>query len=474
MIRTSLPFLVAVASIANAQGPAIVNLPQDARNLNVNFSDNYSLTTRSGTCVFKNAKVSEVSGIVKRGLSKYGSTSINESLNMLVVTDEKEKLASLLALCQQLDDPKMAGFTGIAEKRFELKYVQPSWLVRFIAPKLSSEGSIHEDNVYNALWVYDHPSKVEQISKLVALYDLPMKQILIDVEIIDVSLQGLTEAGLNWDELLKSTAIGADAVTARIGASSNINTSAKGSASEWSVSAGAGINIAQLKNVVRFLNEKGIAKVSSSPKLLTVNNKTSNIWLGKDIRSYGPQYNQPTIHQPNMSTMLSEAVIRKSDTANIGPYGFLSYGNNGNTIPPNSQSGWGHSNERVSGLNLDITPSIGSGDIFHLGINCELTDIIGWTDNNLPIVQGQSIKSNVIVKQNESFLLGQLNKKVKIEKTSKVPLLGSILPFLFSRKIAMEEESKVLILVTPHLIDNDSYGLTAAAKDSLTGMPKPK
>lgn len=473
MIRALLSLSVVVA-VANAQGPAIVNLPQDARNLNVNFSDNYSLSTRSGTCVFKHAKVAEVSGIIQRGLSKYGTASINETLNMLVISEEKEKLASLLALCQQLDDPKMVGFTRITEKRFELKYVQPSWLGRFIAPKLSSEGSLHEDNAYNAIWVYDHPSKVAEISNLISAYDLPMKQILIDVEIIDVSLQGLTEAGLNWDELLKSTSIGADALTSRIGARSDINTNSKGSASEWSVSAGAGINIVQLKNVVRFLNEKGIAKVSSSPKLLTVNNKTSNIWLGKDIRTYGPQYSQTSIYQPNLSGMLNEAVIRKSDTTNNAPYAFGSSGYNGNAISPNPYSGSGYTNERVSGLNLDITPSIGSGDIFYLNIDCELTDIVGWTDNSQPIIQGQSIKSNVIVKQNQSFLLGQLNKKVKIEKTSKVPLLGTILPFLFSRKIAMEEESKVLILVTPHLVDNDSYGLTAAAKDSLSGFPKAK
>ncbi len=473
MIRALLSLFVVVA-VASAQGPAIVNLPQDARNLNVNFSDNYSLSTRSGTCVFKNARVSEVAGIIQRGLSKYGTASINETLNMLVISEEKEKLASLLGLCQQLDDPKMAGFTRITEKRFELKYVQPSWLGRFIAPKLSSEGSIHEDNLYNAIWVYDHPSKVAEIANLISAYDLPMKQILIDVEIIDVSLQGLTEAGLNWDELLKSTSIGADALTSRIGARSDINTNSRGSASEWSVSAGAGINIVQLKNVVRFLNEKGIAKVSSSPKLLTVNNKTSNIWLGKDIRTYGPQYNQTSIYQPNLSGTLNDAVVRRSDTSNSGLNGYTGYGINGNQITANSNSTSSYSNERVSGLNLDITPSIGSGDIFHLNINCELTDIAGWTDNNQPIIQGQSIKSNVIVKQNESFLLGQLNKKVKIEKTSKVPLLGTILPFLFSRKIAMEEESKVLILVTPHLIDNDSYGLSAAAKDSLSGFPKAK
>lgn len=473
MLRALLSPLVVVA-VANAQGPAIVNLPQDARNLNVNFSDNYSLSTRSGTCVFKHAKVAEVAGIVQRGLSKYGTASINEPLNMLVVTDEKEKLANLLALCQQLDDPRMAGFARITEKRFELKYVQPSSLGRFIAPKLSSEGSLHEDNAYNAIWVYDHPSKIAEISNLVAAYDLPMKQILIDVEIIDVSLQGLTEAGLDWDELLKSTAIGVDAFTSRVGARSEINTNSRGSASEWSVSAGAGINIVQLKNVVRFLNEKGIAKVSSSPKLLTVNNKTSNIWLGKDIRYHAPVYGQAGIYQPGLSGMINEAVVRKSDTINTGSYGLGNYSNNGNMIHSNPPSGPGYSSERVSGLNLDITPSIGSGDIFHLNIDCELTDIAGWTDNDQPIIQGQSIKSNVIVKQNESFLLGQLNKKVKIEKTSKVPLLGSILPFLFSRKIAMEEESKVLILVTPHLIDNDSYGLSAAAKDSLSGFPKAK
>jgi hypothetical protein len=82
--------------------------------------------------------------------------------------------------------------------------------------------------------------------------------------------------------------------------------------------------------------------------------------------------------------MINEAVVRKSDTVNTGSYGLGNYSNNGNMIHSNPPSGSGYSSERVSGLNLDITPSIGSGDIFHLNIDCELTDIAGWTDDNQP------------------------------------------------------------------------------------------
>lgn len=57
----------------------------------------------------------------------------------------------------------------------------------------------------------------------------------------------------------------------------------------------------------------------------------------------------------------------------------------------------------------------------------ELGPIIGES----PSETGQMLENTVIVREGQPFLLGGLQRRETFQQTRKVPILGTILPFLF-------------------------------------------
>ena len=84
-------------------------------------------------------------------------------------------------------------------------------------------------------------------------------------------------------------------------------------------------------------------------------------------------------------------------------------------------------------LSLSIKPLIGNSEYIKLSINCNIFET----------TLGQHIISEVYIKNGEPFILGEITKNRKVIITKKVPILGSIIPFLFS---IMTVRSPILIL----------------------------
>jgi type II secretory pathway component GspD/PulD (secretin) len=57
------------------------------------------------------------------------------------------------------------------------------------------------------------------------------------------------------------------------------------------------------------------------------------------------------------------------------------------------------------------------------------------------------------VKEGESIMLGGLKKTSTQKVESSVPILGSILPFLFSSQKSIEVTNDVLLILTPTVVD---------------------
>ena len=107
-----------------------------------------------------NTIIAYMADIINKNLSEYGSLSINENLNMIIINEEKNKLLNLLDLCKKLDKEEMKEFSKIIAKKIELKYSKGKELAEYLIPKLSLDGKISIDENFNALWIYDHQRKV--------------------------------------------------------------------------------------------------------------------------------------------------------------------------------------------------------------------------------------------------------------------------------------------------------------------------
>jgi Flp pilus assembly secretin CpaC len=65
----------------------------------------------------------------------------------------------------------------------------------------------------------------------------------------------------------------------------------------------------------------------------------------------------------------------------------------------------------------------------------------------------ETINSTVVVKNNESFVIGGLTKTTKDYTVRRFPVLGYILPFIFSSKVVNDINSELAFVITPHIVE---------------------
>jgi len=63
------------------------------------------------------------------------------------------------------------------------------------------------------------------------------------------------------------------------------------------------------------------------------------------------------------------------------------------------------------------------------------------------------IENMVIVKDGESVFIGGLTRLVDEKTTKRFPLLGHILPFIFSNEVTYKDEIESIIILTPRVVD---------------------
>jgi len=103
-------------------------------------------------------------------------------------------------------------------------------------------------------------------------------------------------------------------------------------------------------------------------------------------------------------------------------------------------------------LTMTVVPSLTENGYITLRINAEYTQM--GTDNSKSLLKdGQMLENTVVVKNGESVLLGGLTQTVNIKAKKRFPLLGYVLPFLFSRETTIRENVESYMVLTPRVVD---------------------
>lgn len=167
------------------------------------------------------------------------------------------------------------------------------------------------------------------------------------------------------------------------------------------------VNVPTIGSLLKIVQETNVGTVSNAPRIVTTNNKTGKIMDGQRIKYVSRLANYASIYETE---------------------------------------------ELSTGLSLEVTPSIGASGYLKLDVIAKLTTL-GEIIANSPSESGQIIENTVIVKDKETFLLGAFQQTEVRKIKRKVPLIGYVLPFLFSRDVNMEVTKDILIILTPEIID---------------------
>lgn len=272
---------------------------------------------------------------------------------------------------------------------------------------------IRLNDVANLLILSGEISDVDFVEKLIREADIAPRQIEIEVKIVEVSTSKARDVGIDWEQLVNRSRTGFSWRYSDASSESHLESKSDGNEqqsdrNQESTTETSNLTASlSLSDVLRLLDESGAATIRTAPRILTLNNRQATILDGQRV-TYVTRYSSYT-----------------------------------NLFETDSMD---------AGLTVSVLPSLGESGYITLDINAELTSL-DRSISGSPVKDGQMVENTVIVKDGESVLLGGLTRMVEEKRRKRFPLLGHVLPFLFSREITARDEVESFIVLTPRVVD---------------------
>ncbi|MFT7003288.1 MAG: general secretion pathway protein D [Sulfurimonas sp.] len=273
-------------------------------------------------------------------------------------------------------------------------------------------------------------------SYLKRLQEKVQLQVLIDVQILSVTMEEGKTTGIDWSQLyaLQDITLSLDYQSSKNVASFTDSaieaTNPTGESNLISIAAGG-----TLSEVIKFLETQGDVVSISNPKVLTLNNQPALITAGTEY-----------FYKLTSSTTSTDSTDDSS------------------TEDETIESVF-------AGVLLDITPEISDDKSITLKINPSLSetaqDISGESSSTRttpPDLVRRQLSSVVTVKDGNRIILGGLITTKKVLDSNQVPLLGDIpiLGWIFKYEEITKQVQEIVIIIQPHIIDREKNNISLA------------
>ncbi len=270
------------------------------------------------------------------------------------------------------------------------------------------------------------------------LQDKVQLQVLIDVQLLSVTMSEGKSTGIDWAQLyaLENASLSVDYISKNNVVEwtdpttiTTVGDQAKNSAHVFNLK-----STASIKEVIKFLKTQGDVVSISNPKVLTLNN------------------------QPALITAGTEYFYKITSTETLA----------------GATSGTQSQDENIqsvfAGVLLDITPEISDDKTITLKINPSLSETRDDITTNSaertmpPDLNRRQLSSVVTVKDGNRIILGGLISTKNTVSSNKVPLLGDIpgLNYLFKYEETSKQIEELVIIIEPHIISKDKEDISLA------------
>jgi type IV pilus assembly protein PilQ len=311
-------------------------------------------------------------------------------------------------------------------KIFTLRYATPDKVKAAIegAKLLSPQGNIVIDDRTRAIIVKDIPSALNDIGSFIANLDKPIKQILLETRIVEISSSFAKSIGFEWGITWappgsRTTIVGSQSGTTTVtGGTTPIGINLPAS----SGTSGAGTTAFTLGYInasgtfaldvrISALQESGKGKIISNPKIITMDNQKAKIVQGESI-----PYGEKDVQSGQISTKFKDVAITVETTPHM-------------------------IDEKSLQLDLNV-------------IKEDLVEFVNIGGVYAPRTTKLEGNTKVSLKDGETLVIGGIYKKKDTTRDSKVPLLGDI-PLageLFKSTGRDESLYEVMIFITPRIL----------------------
>jgi type III secretion protein C len=267
--------------------------------------------------------------------------------------------------------------------------------------------------------VFSAPAGIDkEVENLIKKLDVPLKQVFIEVLVLDTSMKQGLDFGLDWS--LESSSSSFKPSIHQDLASKNplgFNLGIIGDLVRYK-----GSSFITLSSLVSAVEHESQVKIVLNQKVIAQDNRPSKIFVGDNLPFAGA-----TVHTSGQS---------QQTTANI--------------------------DYKDVGVSLLITPLIGDDGIITLNIVEEISEAMKHSSDQ-PLSGIQTTKTNMStsahVPNSHFLILSGMARNAKVNRTSGVPVLQHIplLGRLFKRTEDGEEKRSIIIFVKPEIVETAHF-----------------
>lgn len=333
---------------------------------------------------------------------------------------------------------------------------------------LSSRGTATVDSRTNIIIIRDVAEKLEEVRELLSKLDVPVRQVLIEARIVNVSTDFGRDLGIRWGGAGRtdsSDGFRYGGSLASTGQQQN-NRVAENAAMRQAIAAGESARVQALQDgtdpsligaiVAQAINAVAIPVGSVSfPDALAVDlgvesENASSFAVGFTSNSGLIELELSALESSGNGEVIARPKVTTQDkvTATI---------QSGVRIPYQAQAGGtagGSTTEFVDAvLSLEVTPQITPDGRIIMQLDIHQDSVAPGT-GNVPAINTNAINTSVLVENGDTIVLGGVFREETTTTESKTPLLGDIpyLGRLFKRTNNANRRTELLIFITPRII----------------------
>ncbi len=286
-------------------------------------------------------------------------------------------------------------------------------------------GSITVDDRTNSIIAYQTQDKLDELRRIVAQLDIPVRQVMIEARIVEANVDYDKSLGVNWRGARvgdNNFVIGGEGGTRTGGGGTSPNAAlgtfvdmgATGATSSIGIGFVTDNTILDLE--LSAMEKTGNGEIVSQPKVVTSDKETAKILKGAEI-----------------------------------PY------------QEASSSGASTTSFKEAALSLEVTPQITPDNriIMEVKVTKDAPDFSNAL-NGVPPINKNEVNAKVLVSDGETIVIGGVFSNTQTKATDKVPFLGD-LPFLgrmFKRDVVQDKKSELLVFLTPRIMNNQAIAVS--------------
>ncbi|MGZ0716120.1 type IV pilus secretin PilQ [Pseudomonas palleroniana] len=325
---------------------------------------------------------------------------------------------------------QMAELAPLRRELLQVNYAKAADLAKLFQSVNGLEGTTDErgsvavDERTNNIIAYQTGERLEELRRIVAQLDVPVRQVMIEARIVEANVDYDKSLGARWGGGLNRGNWGAGGIRKPLpeGTEPSQELPTSPFVDLGSLTGTSGLGIAYITDNLLLdleltaMEKTGNGEIVSQPKVVTADKETARILKGTEI-----------------------------------PY------------QESSSSGATSVSFKEASLSLEVTPQITPDDrvIMEVKVTKDEPDYLNKL-NDVPPIKKNEVNAKVLVKDGETIVIGGVFSNTQSKVVDKVPFLADVpyLGRLFRRDVLAEKKSELLVFLTPRIMNNQAIAVS--------------